>query len=590
MSPQHLLRRSLSILVLASMAVGCHITVHNHGGTSPKGGKGGSGETSGGGSKGDKPDKPKGDKPKSDKPDKPSKDKPKGDKPKGDKPKGDKPDKPKDDKPGTDKPGDKPKDPKPPAGDKDPPKPAEPLPPDGMSRLSVPLRAPFEELVERVDALLPKTQSQDWQRMGKDGDSTVLDVKYKMWRDPIEAKFKGRTLTIVVPVRYAADIKGKVKNPFGSDYLPLNNGQTWGTKSSPQRLRLTVDLELDVNDEWKLVTQAKLEQVEHGPAPKGNFCAHAGIDFCTPKENMAGEVHKNIERYLSPRIMKELEKAERELQKNLDLRAQAGALWAGVQKPLQLQKVGDKSCPTAPLSSCKEAAWLVFEPKTFGLSELSLVDGDLGIDVGLEGKLRVVTGKKPKAGAEKLPKPGKLPGATAFQLKIVLDVPASALAKEIKAALAGQAFGKDGARLDIVNVDLKAKNGRDLTLTLETKGAHAGRLGVSGRLVLDEKKGELGIEQVTFDAEAKKLFDKELKGVDQKQLATSIEKAARVAIGKESKVLRRAITQALDGALPGQLEVKGTLDDVAFRSVDVTGDVLRLEAELSGSLGLEYSL
>ncbi len=144
--------------------------------------------------------------------------KPKGDKPKGDKPKGEKPDKPKDDKPGTDKPGDKPKDPKPPAGDKDPPKPAEPLPPDGMSRLSVPLRAPFEELVERVDALLPKTQSQDWQRMGKDGDSTVLDVKYKMWRDPIEAKFKGRTLTIIVPVRYAADIKGKVKNPFGSDY------------------------------------------------------------------------------------------------------------------------------------------------------------------------------------------------------------------------------------------------------------------------------------------------------------------------------------------------------------------------------------
>ncbi len=70
------------------------------------------------------------------------------------------------------------------------------------------------------------------------------------------------------------------------------------------------------------------------------------------------------------------------------------------------------------------------------------MDGDLGIDVGLEGKLRVVTGKKPKAAAEKLPKPAKLPGATAFQLKIVLDVPASALAKEIKAALAGQAFGR----------------------------------------------------------------------------------------------------------------------------------------------------
>src|SRR5688572_11421387 len=179
MSPKHILRRTLSILVLASLTVGCHMTVHNYGSTAPKGGKGNGGETSGGGSKDDAPSK--GDKPKGDKPDKPKGDKPKGDKP--DKPKGDKPDKPK---------ADKPKDPKPPAGDKEPPKPAEPPPPPGVSRLTVPVRAPFEELVQKVDALLPKTQSEDWQRMGKDGDSTILDVKYRVWRDPVEAKLQGK--------------------------------------------------------------------------------------------------------------------------------------------------------------------------------------------------------------------------------------------------------------------------------------------------------------------------------------------------------------------------------------------------------------
>jgi len=583
MVPQHFLRRSLTLLALASLVLGCHVTVHNYGSTSAKGGKGKSGQPSGGTTAGNPgEDKPKGN----------QGDKPKGDKPKGDKPKGDKPDQPKTDKPDKpkgDKPGDKPKDPKPPGGDQEPSKPAEPLPPDGLSRLTVPVRAPFEELTTRVDTLLPKTQSQDWQRMGKDGDSTVLDVKYKLWRDPIEAKFKGRTLTLVVPVRYAADIRGKVKNPFGSDYLPLNDGQTWGTKSNPQRLRLTIQLELDVNDEWKLVTQAKLEKIEHGPLPKGNFCAHAGIDFCTPKENMAGEVHKNIERQLSPRIMKELEKAEKELQKNLDLRAQASALWAAVQKPLQLQKAGDKACATVLLSSCKEDAWLVFEPTRFGLSELSLVDGDFGVDIGLEGKLAITTGKKPKAGVLKLPKPAELPGNTAFQLKVSLTIPTAVLDAAIKKELAKLDLRKDDRRLEVTKVVAQAVKG-ELRIRIETKGAHEGRLDVSAVPIFDEKKREIRFEQVDFEPATKKVLD-QLTGGDTKAFAQAVTKALYIPVGKEVTPLRRAFTRALDGALPGRLEVKGSLDELEYKSVDVEdGSAIHLKVELRGSLNLEYSL
>jgi hypothetical protein len=581
-SQKHLLLRSLSVLLLAGLAFGCHVTVHNYGGKAPKGGgKDGGGETTAGAkdgkpkgdkSKGDKPDKTKGDKPDKTKGDKP--DKSKGDKPKGDKPKGDKP--PKTDQPSTSKPGVD--------------QPSEPPPPPGISRMTVPVRAPFEELVERVDALLPKTQSQDYQRMGKEGENAVLDVKYTVWRDPIEAKFKGRTLTVVVPVRYAANIRGKVKNPFGSDYLPLNEGQTWGTKSSPQRMRITMSLDLDVNDEWKLESEAKVEKIEHGAPPKGNFCAHAGIDFCTPKENLAGEVRKNIERYLTPKITKELARAEGELQKKLDLRTQANALWAAVQKPLRLQKVGEKSCPTTLLASCDEEAWLVFEPTSFGLSELSVVEGDLGVDIGLEGKLRVATGKKPKTGTEKLPKPAKLPGSTAFQLSATLDVPLSALAKEIRAVLSEKHLESDKKRLEIRDVEVEMTGKGELRLSIETKGLYAGKLGMVGKLVLDEKKNELRLEQVAFDATTKELFGKELKGIDQQAVVERVEKAGRITLDKESKALRRAITHALDGALPGRLEVKGALDDLAVRSVGFEGDRVELTIEVRGSLSLEYSL
>jgi hypothetical protein len=584
------LRRALSVLVLASTAFGCHVVVHNHGraatahdGKNGKDGKDGKDGSAGTGSEGksDKPkdDKPKDDKPKSDKP----KDPPPSDKPKGDKPKDPpKSDKPSTDKPPTDKPtADKPK--------PDPEKPVE-LPPHGISRLTVPVRAPFEKLVEHVDALLPKTQSQDYKRVTKEGDNAVLEVKYKAWRDPIEAKFKGRTLTVTVPVRYAANIRGKVKNPLGSDYFPLVDGQTWGTSSSPQRMRVTVSLELDVNDEWKLTSESKLESIEHGSVPTGNFCAKVGIDVCTPKENLAGEVRKHVEDYLVPKIKKELAKADKEIEKALDLRAQASALWAGLQKPLQLQKVGDKTCPTSPENSCTQEAWLVFAPKSLGLSELSLHEGDLGVDVGLEGKLSTAVGKKPKVKVQPLPKPAKPEGPTAFQLRASLEVPLKVFGKDLAKALSGAEFSSGKHKLEIREVTLTVKRGEDVKLSLETKGAYDGKLTLSGKLVLDKKKGEVALEKVTFDEATKKLLDKELKELDEKALREKIEKEAHIAIGKDSKALRQAVTRALDGALPGQLEVKGTLGDVSFLDLDVDDDALKVDVELSGSLRLEYKL
>ena len=564
------LRRALSVLLVLSSALGCHVTVHNHGrtatakdgkaGADGKNGKDGNDGSNGNDGKGDaKTDKPKDDKPKTDKP---------------------KTDKPKDDKPKTDDP--KKEDPK-------PQPPSAPLPPN-VSRLTLPVRAPFEKLVQQVDALLPKTQNQDYKRVTKDGDPAVLDVKYKAWRDPIEAKFKGRTLTVTVPIRYAANVRGKIKNPLGSDFFPLVDGQTWGTSSSPQRMRVTVNLELDVNDEWKLTSHSKLESIEHGAAPSGNFCAKVGIEVCTPKKNLAGEVRKHIEGYLVPKLEKELTKADSEIGKGLDLHGHAASLWAALQKPLQLQKAGAKSCPTSPKSTCTENAWLVLAPTSLGLSELSLESGDLGVDVSLEGKLTTAFGKKPGVKVKPLPKPSKPEGGTAFQLQARVDVPVQVLGKEVTAALKGVQFKSGKDKLEILEVSLSVKRGEDVTLTLKTSGAYAGKLSASAKIVLDAKKGELYLDKLAFDDATKKLLDKELKELDEKALREKLASEARLDIGKESKALRQAVTKALDGALPGQLEVKGTLNDVSFSKLEVDDDVVHVDVELTGSLGLEYRL
>jgi hypothetical protein len=352
-------------------------------------------------------------------------------------------------------------------------------------------------------------------------------------------------------------------------------------------LRLTIELELDVTGDWEVVSVAKLDAIEHGPAPQGNFCAHAGIDLCTPKASFAGEVHKNIERYLSPRVMKELGKAEGELQKQLDLRGRASALWAAVQKPLRLQKAGDKACATVLLASCKKDAWLTFEPTSFGLSELSVVDGDFGVDVGLEGKLTVATHKKPKAGTAKLPKPTKIPGSTSLQVSAIFEVPTAVFEQTIERELSSLELGQGKDRLELSDISVSAIKG-DLRVQVETKGPDKSTFYLTATPVFDQKKGEIRVERVAFEEQTKKLFEQQ--GIDADRIAEAVRKAIYVPVGKEARVLRRGITSALGQALPGQLDVKGLLDEVDFQSVDVEGgNVVRLKAELRGSLTLELS-
>jgi Domain of unknown function (DUF4403) len=576
-------KRGLVLAFAASLALGCHVTIHTHGSTTVRGdGKDPANQSSPKPPKPTKPTKPTEpteptEKPGSGspKPEGPKAEPPKPDKPKPEAPKGDKPTKPEKD-PETDKPKD--------------PKPTPPLPPSEYSRLLVPVRLPFEELVKQVDALLPKTVSENYKRVTKDGDPAILDVKYTAWRDPIEAKFKDRTLHLVIPVRYAANIRGKIKSPFGNDYFPLVEGQTWGTRSKPERMRISIQMTLDVNDEWKLTSQSKLEKIEHGPAPEGNFCAKVGIDVCTPKANLAGEVRKNIEGFLVPKLEKDLRRADRDIEKTLDVRRHAGALWAALQKPLPLQSAGDKSCPTAPLGACEDSAWLVFSPKSLGISELSLESGSFGVDVSLEGKLKTTVGKKPKVEVKPLPKPGKPEPGTMFQLRASVAIPFKIFGREVEQALARESGSK---KLELREVKLEVlgdEKEREIKLSLKTAGVYEGELSVLGRLVLDPEAGEVRFDKIRFSEASEKLFDKELKSVDKKELLARINGATRLSLGDNSKALRRAMTRALGDALPDRLAIKGKLENVSFIELNVQRDTVVIQVDLSGSLTLEYSL
>lgn len=567
--------RPLSIALIAVAASGCAISVHSStsGGTTP-----------------DKT-KPKDDKPS--KPSKPAEEKPKPSKPKPTTPSKPKP-KPTDPKPTDPKPVDpKPTDPKPVDPKPVDPKPEAPKPAPEISRVVVPVRIPFETAIAKIDSLLPKTDSRDWQRVTKKGDSPEADIKYKVWRDPIQASFSKDTLRVVVPLRYAATIRVKAKNPVGGDWIWLTKGETWGTSSKPQRAKVTVDLQLSIDGNWKVKSVSKLQSIKHGEAPSGNFCARVGIDICTPKENLAPRVEGEINDYLVPKIESALAKADTEIEKALDVKKSATALWAAIQTPQQLQKVSDKDCPTQGGGTCKKAAWLVVVPSSMGMSQITLSGDDLGVDLSLEGKVSTVFGARPKVKAKEFPKLTPPASPTEFQIRTALELPLDALEDLVGAELKKDGLGGSGsAKLQVKSVSIKAE-GKDstkkLTLTITTDGAYDGKIVVVGQLDYDAKKGILSLEKLEFDAATKALFSKELKSFDAAAIEKRVVASARWDLSKESSQLRKALTASLNDVLPGKLELKGELKELSIIDAKIEDGVIVARIELSGKLGVDFT-
>lgn len=466
---------------------------------------------------------------------------------------------------------------------------ASPAPSDGVSRLVVPVRAPFEAVVDQLDALLPKTQSQDFKRVTKKGASPDVEVKYKAWRDPIEASFQGKTLRLVVPVRYAANIRAKVKNPLGGDWITVAENETWGTSSKPQRMKVAVELTLDINSGWKVTSVSKLDGITHGKAPGGSFCAKVGIDICTSKENLAPHVRDHLNEYLVPKIQDGLRRADSAIEKAIDPKTHATAIWAALQTPQQIQKPGDKSCPTLFGAACKEAAWVVIAPTSLGMTQLSLDEEDFGVDLSLEAKITTAFGKKPKVDVEPLPKLSEPVGPTGFQLRTSLELPLSTFSGDVQKALSGADFAVGSTKLALGAVDVSVDESKQMILTVTTSGAHEGKLVAKGKLGYSDKTKTLEFSGLEFDAASEVLFKKELKGLDLATLKKRLESAVSVDLSKQESALQKALTAAFDQALPGKLDFKGALSDVKVLELTVKDKKLILGVELQGSLGIEYA-
>ena len=474
-----------------------------------------------------------------------------------------------------------------------PPDAKPPAPAPGVTAMVVPVRVAFADAVEKIDALIEKTAAQDWQTVSASGAVTRVEVKYKIWREPIAATFEDHTLKVHVKVHYAADVRASAKNPLGGR-IWITKGITWGTKSEPQDISADFHANFTIADDFSVKAKAGLDGIHHGKVPSGNVCVKSVVKLCVTKEAIAPMVHKRLEGFLVPRIEKALNDADKAIDKALNLKKQAGTVWTALQQPQSLQQLGQANCPTEAGAVCKTPAWLVAQPASVGVSQPQMDGKDLRVDLAVTGKLSVLLGDKPDTQPTPLPKLQTVTDPPGFAVHARLQVPTAILGSELNKRLKDQHIGGvDASNLVVAGVSLAqggdSRHPKRVQVVVSVRGPVTADLKLQGELAWSERSSELFIKDLDYSVATDDPALKQLSAANHAALLKLLAAKAHWKLDTKTAALRKAITHALDGVWRGHLNVEGELSHIKLESFSIRNGVLAADVLLTGQLGVSLT-
>jgi hypothetical protein len=476
---------------------------------------------------------------------------------------------------------------------KDPPKKSEPETPKdaplspGMSRIIVPVNTSLKALQAKLEEELPNNEAQKaWKRVGKKSKNREIDIRYEIWREPIELSVKEHTLRVVVPVQYASEFRAKVDKPVGKGKIWLTHGETWGTKERKQTMKVTLDFNLKVNENYELESHSKLVSIDHGAPPDGKACTDTAVKICVPKKDLASHVEEELDEKIGRKIEKILKKGDKKIGKAFDLKPRVESVWSAMSTPVELQKANQANCPTLAGKICSRSAWLAFTPNTLGLSPLGLKGDDLGVRLSLEGKLQL-SENKPQDKTPELPKLTTIGGGSTFELSTAFEIPIERLTERLDKALADTPLRVGGVSLKVKSLALRISDGEKKTLTLKLVTEKDHKLAFTTSLEFDPKKKLFALTRLVPDASTKAMLEKELKDLNLGELQKTIDDHATVALERASEALREAITSGLGKSLPAKFRLKGTLSEIALEDFSLNDKAIAAKVKLSGPLSIE---
>lgn len=300
------------------------------------------------------------------------------------------------------------------------PKPAED---PSLRTFAVAIRVPLAVVRQEIEKRVPARYARGWEPVTKPGANPSIEARISVWRDAVGVRVEGDVVHVELPLRYAAEIRGKARTPFGKS-IALAQGQSWGTQAEPQRLTLRGRARVSVSETWDLDVAIKFDDPKHGDPPSGSICSAGGLQICVPKETLAPIVRKKFDAEIEKRLAKLDALVAKKARTAAALPSRVKTLWSLLGCPVPIDPAVKFDCATRKAAKTS-THWLLLDPLAADLAWRADADA-LVVEPRVTVRVESVQGiEPPRREVRPLPPRGKLPEgapATTIDTSVTFDV------------------------------------------------------------------------------------------------------------------------------------------------------------------------
>ncbi len=417
------------------------------------------------------------------------------------------------------------------------------------SILNIPLAFEIQKLEQEINQAVGQVILDD---DSFDGDN----LKMKISRlTNIEIGFLKDQINLVVPLKI--DCEGRLKKNILGFKVDKTQKASFSVK-----LHLSSKVDIDAN--WDLITNTKLNRLEWVEKPKVQFAL------------ISIPVDKLIEKQLDKRKTKLLRELDELARKQIDLRSPIAQVYNNIQNPILLSReLGN--------------VWLKVQPQRVSLGKLKRDAKRLRVDAAIEASINTfVQEHSPKS--KKFPLPNKSKSSHPsglIDLNILGELKFAEVNKVLEQELLGKEFEikKRKIRIDSIR---SFGSGEMLMLKAQLSGDLEGEVFLNGKPGYDPKKRELFVEDFDFELKSRAFILKAADWLYHDNFLRQIQDLLRVPLSNEISQIPQLINKAIE---QGELKDKIALD---IKHMDFSAEEIRVQEQgvqtlikVKGEAGME---
>jgi hypothetical protein len=338
------------------------------------------------------------------------------------------------------------------------------------SVVSLPLLIPMPLLVEKINAAIkPDIVKDDRFDNPKKGSQKADHLKLHVSRaGNISLKINGNRLFYAVPLNVVVEREIIGTRIFKKD-ISASTTLAFG-------LTLSLVSQIAVGSDWRLATQTTFQQME--------FHWNQSPNIPGGKEWLGNMIQKKLMQKM-PELTQKIDQIAHD---NLKLDRMAANIWKNLQKPILINKKGEK-------------IWLKVRPEKMAVGQVDNQDNQVLVPLHILAFTQTLVGENPQhAVQEKLP-PLLQTDSTAGQCDFHLfsELKYEEINAILDQKLGGKSFDVQGNSIKIKNVRISGNGGNELVIRLDIGGAVAGRVFLKGQPHYDSLTQTLSIRDFDFD-------------------------------------------------------------------------------------------